>query len=257
MINTLKAISLIILLTFIMTSCSKEDPDPIKTEPKLESFTFTSNGESIKGKIYLPASYESNNNLPAIYLIDYQEQHFDVATDEFDQVVKAVQLHPNFDALVVTLNDHLNIDSKPEKFQDYYDVFKDMAGYVDGNYTNNTSRTFIGRGSEGGVVLLTLLREDPATSLFNNFISTDAPGNFTNVLKAAFQNDEFPINITNKKLHFSYSSSNDKTTNTSLISVIEDKQYPWLTFQSTEYSNDNFENTYKKAFAEGIDFIFD
>jgi len=33
---------------------------------KTETFEFSSNGVATKGKIFLPASYEKNRNLPAI-----------------------------------------------------------------------------------------------------------------------------------------------------------------------------------------------
>ena len=90
---------------------------------KTETFTFSSNGVATKGKIFLPASYETNRNLPAIYLIDFTEQQFKLATDEFEKVVVGVQQIPGFDALVVTLEEHLDIDSKPEAIQEYYDIY--------------------------------------------------------------------------------------------------------------------------------------
>ncbi|MEN8250287.1 MAG: hypothetical protein ABFS32_15240, partial [Bacteroidota bacterium] len=41
---------------------------------RIESFSFSNDGKTIKGKIYLPDSYPKNKNLPAIFLIDYTEQ---------------------------------------------------------------------------------------------------------------------------------------------------------------------------------------
>jgi hypothetical protein len=38
----------------------------------------------------LPASYEPDRNLPTIYLIDFAEQHFKLATDEFEKVIAGV-----------------------------------------------------------------------------------------------------------------------------------------------------------------------
>ncbi len=86
---------------------------------RTETFTFSSNGVATEGKIFLPASYETNGNLPAIYLIDFTEQQFKLATDEFEKVVAGVRQIKGFDALVVTLEEHLDIDSKPEAFQEY------------------------------------------------------------------------------------------------------------------------------------------
>jgi predicted alpha/beta superfamily hydrolase len=223
---------------------------------KAETFTFLSNGVDTKGKIFLPASYETNRNLPAIYLIDFTEQQFKLATDEFEKVVDGVRQIQGFDALVVTLEEHLDIDSKPEAFQEYYDIFKNMTSYVDSNYTNNTSRTFIGRGSEAGIVLMTLFLEDSESSVFENFIVTDPAGSFNSAVIQMIEKDDFPENKLNKRLHFSFSTSNNYDECTTLISMINEAEYPWLQFESLEYTNSNYENTYPASFAAGIKYVF-
>ncbi len=223
---------------------------------KAETFTFLSNGVDTKGKIFLPASYETNRNLPAIYLIDFTEQQFKLATDEFEKVVDGVRQIQGFDALVVTLEEHLDIDSKPEAFQEYYDIFKNMTSYVVSNYTNNTSRTFIGRGSEAGIVLMTLFLEDSESSVFENFIVTDPAGSFNSAVIQMIEKDDFPENKLNKRLHFSFSTSNNYDECTTLISMINEAEYPWLQFESLEYTNSNYENTYPASFAAGIKYVF-
>jgi len=232
------------------------DPIEATASLRIETFTFLSNDAAIRGKIFLPASYETNKNLPAIYLIDFTEQHFKLATDEFEKVIDGVIQLQGFDALVVTLEEHLDIDAKPQAFQEYYDIFKKMTSYVDGKYTNNTSRTFIGKGSEAGIVLMTLFLEDSEASVFNNFIATDSPGGSNSAVINMIQNDDFPKKKLNKKLHFSFSTSNDYDSCTKLINTINEAQYPWLEFESLEYTNSNYENTYPASFAAGIKYIF-
>ncbi len=223
---------------------------------RTETFTFSSNGVATEGKIFLPASYETNRNLPAIYLIDFTEQQFKLATDEFEKVVAGVQQIQGFDALVVTLEEHLDIDSKPEAFQEYYDVFRNMTSYVDGKYTNNTSKTFIGRGSEAGIVLMTLFLEDSESSVFENFIVTDPAGSFNSAVIQMIEKDDFPKNKQSKKLHFSFSTSNNYDQCTTLINMINEAEYPWLQFELLEYANSNYENTYPASFAAGIKYVF-
>jgi hypothetical protein len=210
-----------------------------------------------KGKIYLPASYEINKNLPAIYLIDYQEQHFQIATDEFEKVISGVNQIDNFDALIVTLDAHLDIETQPGSFEDHYDVFRSMASYVDENYTDNTSRTFMGRGSEGGIVLLTLLHENPDSSLFDNYIATDPSDPFMNNMIFMIENNDVPNYINTKKLHFSFSSDNNYANCTYLIDLVENTQFPWLKFGSNEYPNNVYEDTYPISFATGLKFVFE
>lgn len=259
-----------VMLLMVFVSCSKDDkePNPITPNPEpeeepslldsltIETFTFSSNSEDIKGKIYLPDTYETNNNLPAIFLIDFQEQHFAIATDEFEQVIRGVLQIGNFEALVVTLDDIPNINAQPGTFAGHRDLFRNMAIYVNSKYTNNTSRTFIGRGSEGGVVLLTLINEDPVANIFDNYIVTDSPSSFNDIAIDMNQNNSVQENMLNNKLHFSFSTSNDLTNCQTLINSFEEAQYPWLEFQSVRYTNSDYENTYPTSYSDGLEFVY-
>ncbi len=229
----------------------------LEASSRIRTFAFSHNGETINGKIFLPASYESNKNLPAIYLIDFTEQHFVVALDEFEKVIEGVEQIQGFDALVVTLEEHLDIDAQPSAYNKYYDTFKSMTSFVDDNYTSNTSRTFIGRGSESGIVLMTLFLEDSENSVFDNFIATDSPSSFNSTIVQLIKKDDFPKNKLNKKLHFSFSSSNSRSSCTGMINKINEAQYPWLQFESKEYAHKTYPDAYPTAFAEGLKFVFE
>jgi len=203
---------------------SNADPPPPLETLETEIFTFLSNGNSTNGKIYLPDSYEGNANLPAIYLIDFKERA-EVAKDEFEKVIYAVNQIPGFDALVVTLEKHLDIHSQPEDFQDYYTIFTDMATYVDSNYTNNTSKTFMARGGEAGIVIMTLFLENSETSVFDNFIATDSPVRYNSPIIKLIESGSFPQDKGNKRFHFSFSDSNDFDICTSMINKINEAEY--------------------------------
>ena len=246
----------IITISFSPIDAIKKRPVENSSTSRVETFTFSSNGTDFKGKIHLPESYKSNKNLPAIFLIDFTEQHFKVATDEFEKVIDGVQQIKGFDALVVSLNEIADIDAEPEEFQKHYEIYRDMANYVDGKYTNNQSRTFIGKGSESGVVLKALLLEDSENTVFDNFIATDPSGLYGSEIIRMLENKDFPLNKGNKKLHFSFSTSNDRPKCIKIISLIEEANYPWLQFESKEYTNSDYENTYPVSFAEGLKFVF-
>ena len=68
--------------------------------------------------------------------------------------------------------------------------------------------------------------------------------------------DNIPKNKLNKKRHFSFSTSNDRAKCTKLINLINEAQYPWLKFESIEYTNSDYENTYPVSYAAGIKYIF-
>ena len=226
------------------------------TSSRIEIFTFISNGEAKKGKIFLPASYETNKNLPTIYLIDFTEQHFKLATDEFEKVINGVKQIEGIDALVVSLEDIPDIDAEPEAFQDHYEIYKNMVSYVDGRYTINASRTFIGKGSEGGLVLMALFVSDSETSIFKNFIVTDPSPLYSSAIIKLIENEDFPKDKLNNELHFSFSTSNNRSLCTKLINLIKEAQYPWLQFESIEYTNSNYENTYPVSYAAGLKYVF-
>ncbi len=258
----MKALFILLFMAAISGACNKES-DNLNSNPSIytdtfetESFTFLSNGDSTKGKIYLPTTYNSTIDLPTIFLIDFTEQHFAIALDEFEKVIAGVEQIEDFDALIVTLEEHLTIDATPEDFQDYYEIFNNMTSYVDDSYTNNTSRTFIARGSEAGIVMMTLFLEDSASSVFDNFIVTDPAPSFMDAVISMIENDDFPQNKADKKLHFSFSISNDQEKCIELISLINNAQYPWLQFESIEYNDSDYENTYPLAFAAGLTYIF-
>ena len=103
----------VLILTFGVLSFSSGRDDKTGSTSRIETFTFSSNGTNTKGKIYLPDSYATNKDLPAIYLIDFTEQHFKLATDEFEKVIDGVQQIKGFDALVVSLENIPDIDAEP------------------------------------------------------------------------------------------------------------------------------------------------
>ena len=258
-LNYAIGVTLLILgiISFPLVGNAQEDPLEKTSSSTIETFIFPSDGTAKKGKIYLPASYETNKKLPAIFLIDYTEQHFKLATDEFEKVIEGVKQIPGFDALVVTLEEILDIDAEPDTFQDHYEVFKNMTSYVDGKYTTNPSRTFIGKGSESGVVLMTLFLEDSESSVFDNFIVTDPSPLYTSEIIRLIENEDFPKNKLINKLHFSFSTSNDRVKCNHLMKLISEARYPWLQFEFIEYTDSNYENTYPISYAAGIRYIFD
>ncbi|UMB61402.1 hypothetical protein MHL31_04160 [Lutibacter sp. A80] len=227
-----------------------------ETFSKIETFTFISGGKKNKGKIYFPASYESNKNLPVIYLIDFAEQHFKLATDEFERVIDGVTQIQGFDALVVSLENIPEFDAEPETFQEQYAIFKNMASYVDSKYTKNQSKTLIGRGSESGIVLMALFNENQEPSVFNNFIATDPSPKYAAFIMQLIEKNAIPKRNLNKKLHFTFSKTNDRVECNKLINLIKKANYNWLDFEAIEYAESDYENTYPISYATGIKYVF-
>lgn len=254
------------VLVFIACSDSGDDPTPSPPPPpppiavdEQKTFTFSSNGTSITAKIFLPAAYENDKNLPAIYLLDFPEQlngmnpNGHVAHDEFEKVIagiKAIKLN----ALVIVLNEYkTNEMILPRDLEEYTVIVESMTAYVDDHFTSNTSRTFIARGNEAGLVLNILFWGEQETSMFQNFIATD--NLHMGDLGAKIERVGIPQENENKKLHFSFTYEDTGIIN--FINTISDLELPWLEFESVSYPNMTFENGYPKAYADGIKFMFE
>ena len=98
--------------------------------------------------------------------------------------------------------------------------------------------------------------EDPNDPVFVNFIATDSPGIFNqNVRNEIIGNAVFP-NMPNKTLHFSFSSSNNRSDCINMIDAIEQAQYPWLQFEAVEYATRTYDNLYQTVFPVGLAWVF-
>ena len=250
------------ILTLIALSCSEDSsttlPTPSKPPPAVDNvktFRFLSSGKSWDAKIWIPAEYQTNSDLPSIYLVDDEEIHYPVATDEFEKVIEGVNKVSGLDALVITvegLDPNLNVITD---FQEFYAIYIDLVSYVETNYTDNASRTLIGRGSAANFVLGTLYMEEQETAVFQNFIATTSPalGYFNEIMKKG----DFPLEKDNKKLHFSLDGESNYELNMRFINMLNEKAYPWLEFDWEEYPNLMFTTSYPSAFTDGIKYIFD
>ena len=131
-----------------------------------------------------------------------------------------------------------------------------METYFEGVYTTNPSRAFIGKGSESGIALMALFQEYSEPSVFDNFIATDPSGLYATAIIEMLEKAR-PLDIkSNKTLHFSFSTSNDRERRSKLIDLVNEAQYPWLQFSSKEYTDSNYENTYPISYAEWTRFVF-
>jgi len=158
--------------------------------------------------------------------------------------------------LVISLDSIPDIDAKPDAYAKHYGIFKNMAEYVDGNYTENSSRTFIGRGSESGIVLMSLLLEMGEDATFDNFIATDPGGGYKTALIKLLEVEDIPRSKTEKKLHFSFSATNTRDKCTRIYDLITELNDPRLQMTLNEYAENDYEHTYQISFAEGLKYIF-
>jgi len=103
---------------------------------------------------------------------------------------------------------------------------------------------------------MALFIENQETAVFDNFIVTDPSPKYASAIINLIEKDDISENQSNKKLHYSFSTSNDRAKCIKLIDLIKDANYEWLQFESKEYTNSDYENTYPVSYAEGIKYVF-
>ena len=109
---------------------------------------------------------------------------------------------------------------------------------------------------EGGLVLMALFIENKETEVFDNFIVTDPSPKYASAIIQLIEKGSISENKSNKKLHYSFSTSNDRARCIKLIDLIKDANYQWLQVESIEYTKSNYENTYPISYAAGIKYVF-
>ena len=155
--NLVLILTSLISLT-LLSGCEgdKTDLEPIVSEfPKKESTSITStfvyDNYTYPVQIYLPKSYETNNNLPVIYVLD-GGMNFNLVISEIPDSTDAIvvafgnfALNSQWDRRWEDLMpDSINCHSINGKYQDFYDfITLELIPYVDNKYNNdNTSRHY-------------------------------------------------------------------------------------------------------------------
>jgi predicted alpha/beta superfamily hydrolase len=249
------------------------EPDtelPVSEYPKTESTSiksdFVYDNYIYPVKIYLPKSYETNINLPVIYVLDGKLS--------FDLVINEIQ--NSTDAIVVAFGDFayeeqwlrrwedlmpegINCHNVNGKYQDFYDfITKELIPYIDNKYNNNnTSRTLFGHSSAGLFTLVSMFMEDTQNVTFNNFIAGDPelacnPAYFYEMLK----DNDFPVVAKKFKFYLALSGDGDIDAVRQFSDAIKAKEYPWLTFKYEEFINESHLGVTDDLFRSALRFVF-
>ena len=270
--------NLILILTSLISlallcGCSGDttDLEPVSEYPKTErttiESTFVYDNYTYPVRIYLPKSYETNNNLPVIYVLDGKMN--------FDLVISAI---PNStDAIVVAFGDlayrqlwprrwedlmpeDINCHSVNGKHHDFYDfITKELIPYIDNKYINdNTSRTLLGHSSAGIFTLVSMFIEDTQNVTFNNFIAGDPelacnPTYFDRMLN----NNDFPVVAEKFKFYLGLSGDGNIDAVRQFSDDIKAKEFPWLTFKYEEFLNEGHLGVRDDIFGSALRFVFE
>lgn len=271
--NLVLILTTLISLTLV-SGCEgdKTDLEPIVSEyPKREYASITStyvyDNYTYPVKIYLPKSYETNNNLPVIYALD--------GAMSFELVINAIP--DSTDAIVVAFGnfayknqwirrwedlmpDSINCHSVNGKHQDFYDfITKELIPYIDNKYNNdNTSRTLLGHSSAGIFTLVSMFIEDTQNVTFNNFIAGDPelacnPTYFDEMLN----DNDFPVVAEEFKFYLALSGDGDISAVRQFSDDIIAKEYPWLTYKYEEFLTESHLGVRDELYGSALRFVFE
>ena len=142
------------------------------------SLTSNYNSETYPLKIFLPAAFETNKNLPVIYLT-----HGFLVFETLKQKTKEIGLQ----ASIVAIGDKVDADTQRDffpsfcggrtndGFENFYNLItQQLVPFVDENWGNDQrARSLIGYSFGGRFAVTALLMENPETVIFNGSIAVD------------------------------------------------------------------------------------
>ncbi len=216
-------------------------------------------------KIYLPATYGTNKNLPIIYILD--------GALNFKYVID--NLGSNSEVIVVGIGDFAAKEEWQRRFADlmpgtkcqgqgkhldfYNFITKNLVPRIDYDYDNDhNSRTFVGHSASGIFMLVSMFLEDSENVVFHNFIASDPnlgcdPDYFAEML----HDNDFSEGAKKFKLYLALSSGGSMTEVRQFSKNIQEKEYTWLTFKYEEFLNSDHMGVVEPSFKSGLKFIFD
>ena len=263
-------------IILVITACSSDNSDvdapiPQKELPRTEIMSITSNNVfdnySYPIKIYLPASYETNKNLPIIYILD-GELLLEKVKNNLGSNIEAV-------AIVVGIGDFAAKEEWTRRFADfmpgtkcqgaqgklldfYNFISKELVPSIDKNYDNDhNSRSLIGHSAAGIFTLVSMFLEDSENVLFHNFIASDPllcdPDFFAEML----HDYDFSEGAKKFKLYLALSGEGNIGAVRQFAESIQAKEYTWLNFKYEEFLNENHLGIVDPSFKSGLKIIFE
>jgi len=283
-----KSILIFIILTIVLLmtkGCSSgEDPtttlpppititDPPATAETTDqildgSLTSNYNSETYPFTIFLPAVFETDKNLPVIYLTDGLYL-FEILLQKSKEI--------GLQAIIVAIGDKEGTDpdrvrdyspsfcgaSTIDGFDNYYNLItQQLVPFVDENYENDrSSRSLIGYSFGGRFAVAALLMENPEAVIFHSSIAVDpafgcAGDSFSGLINEL---DDLIISansVESFKLFRTRSSAFELNGFNEYMGA-QDMDLPWFDFGFIELLNEDHESVVGPSLAAGLRYVYD
>lgn len=217
--------------------------------------------------IFLPGAFETNKDLPVLYLLDGKYYFEDVI-----EYTKEIE----FDAIIVGIGNHLSEEKFNLRNRDflpglvhngvtgghlnfYKFLSEEVVPYIDQNYENDhNSRSLVGHHAAGLFANFALLNEAPENSFFHGFLSINAEILNRYILENMADSLTFSPDAGTIKLHISQVTANKKAEWFDLL--LKDKAFPWLDFDLFSIEDTSTESfnpvVVEPSIKEGLKFIY-
>ena len=271
-----KILTIVLLITM---GCSSSDdtstattPDPppdggSTTEEASDqtldrSLTSNYNSETYPLKIFLPAAFETNKNLPVIYLT-----HGFLIFETLKQKTKEIGLQ----AIIVAIGDKVDADTQRDffpsfcggrtndGFENFYNLItQQLVPLVDENWENDHSaRSLIGYAYGGVFAVSALLMENPEAVIFHGSIAI-APSfncnldNFNDIINE--MDDRMASANSNESFKLYHAN---RTTSSEINDYMETKamELPWFEFDFMDFENQD-DSVVGPSLVAGLRYIY-
>lgn len=252
---------------YVSNNSDTDDTKPTALDQVISASIESANiGEAYPIKILLPKEYETDKNLPVVYLLDGLTANPGRPNGPiFFQDLISYANNVGLNAILVAVGDQVGLKRErdflasgcggnDDDFGKFYKfINKELVPYIDEKYeSDHTARTLIGVSFSGNFTYNVLFREVQDSIIFHNFISVDP----SNCSLSYFQEhlDSMDLSVeANLKIHIS--QAEDPTAGI-LNDLFEEKDFPFLEVDYNFYENEDHYSVANPSIQRGLKFIY-
>ena len=257
--------------TTTTTTTATPSPTPPPQPPTaidqilVRSLTSNYNSETYPLIIFLPAVFETDKNLPVIYLTD-GARLFEILLQKSKEI--------GLQAIIVAIGDKEGTDRIRDYspsfcggtaigFENYYNLItKQLVPFVDNNYENDhSSRSLIGYSFGGRFAVAALLMENPEAVIFHSSIAVDPAfacgGNSFGGLINELDDFIVSANSTESFKLFRTRSSELGPNGFNEYMEARDMDLPWFDFDFMDLANEDHQSVIGPSFVAGLRYVYD
>ena len=264
------ALAFITCLSFILLnlSCNKEDdsmdPSDGATNQTVDDTLYSQSVlYDYPLRIFIPKEYETDKNLPIVYLLDGLLPSPLDNVIFYDEVVGSMQ-NIGLKAILVAVGDRTGVDREidflaqgclgtEEGFNNFLSFLtQELVPYIDNKYeSDHSKRTLIGHSHAGNFAINAFIREAPNNIIFHGYVSVDPSECDNAILEGHIDNMDFPDNA-NIKFHLSQAQFDVEA----VYNLLNEKDFPWLYLDFEDYPNENHISVTRPSIRKGLKFIY-